>query len=231
MPDIDRTTIQFPDGNGEKVSANSLAAGFSYSRALTDRFSFGSNIKWVRETIWHSQASGVAFDVGLLYRTFFKNVRIGMNISNFGGDLAMNGRDMLIQHDIDDAFAGNNENINGHLDTEQYPLPVLFRVGLSANIARDFMGLNQTDWIVAVDAVHPNDNKEHLNVGTEIRLWNFFAMRTGFRHLLQEDREGGLTFGFGLNLNLGPYRAMLDYANVDFGRLDHANKFSLILSL
>ncbi|MBN1782335.1 PorV/PorQ family protein [bacterium] len=232
MPDIERTTIQWPDGNGELVSANSFSAGLGYARSLTDRFAIGGNVKFIKETIWHSSASGVAFDLGLLYRAFFKNIRIGMSISNFGGDLQMNGRDMLIQHDINDVFAGNNQNINGHLDTEAYPLPVLFRVGLSANLTKDIVPVPHTSWVVAVDAVHPNDNREYMNAGTELMFYDFFAMRGGFRQLLLngEEREGGLTFGFGLNLKLMQYALLLDYANVDFGRLDHTHKFSLILS-
>jgi len=232
MPEIERTTIQFPDGNGEKVSANSFAAGISFARALTDRFSIGGSAKYIRETIWHSQAAGIAFDIGLLYRTFFKNLKIGMSISNFGSDLQMSGRDMLIQHDIapNTMFAGNNENINAHLDTDQFPLPILFRVGLSANLAKDFFNLSQYDWIVAVDAFHPNDNREYLNVGTEVLLYDLLALRTGYRQVFLDEREGGLCYGFGLHFHVRQSDLYLDYASVDFGRLDRQNKFSLIFS-
>ena len=232
MPEIERTTIQFPDGNGEKVSANSFSAGISYARALTDRFSIGANAKYIRETIWHSQASGMAFDIGLLYRTFFRNIKIGMSISNFGSDLQMSGRDMLIQHDIapNTIFAGNNENINAHLDTDQFPLPILFRVGLSANLAKDFFSARNYDWILAVDAFHPNDNREYVNIGTEVRLYRLFALRTGYRQLFLDEREGGLCYGFGLHLKVMQADLNLDYASVDFGRLDRQNKFSLIFS-
>lgn len=230
MPDLERTTIAFPDGNGEKVSANSFAVGLGYARALTDRFSIGGNAKYIRETIWHSQSSGLAFDIGILYRTFFKNLHIGMSISNFGSDLQMSGRDLLIQHDIDRTIAGNNQNINAHLDTDHFPLPILFRVGLSANLAKDFLGIGQHDWIVAVDAIHPNDNKEHLKVGTEVRLYDMIALRAGYRDLFLPDSEGGLTFGFGLNFKVMSFRLALDYAAVDYGRLDTLNKFSLIFA-
>jgi len=230
MPDIERTTIQFPNGTGEKVSANSFVAGLSYARSLTDRFTIGGSAKYIRETIWHSTAEGFAFDVGVFYRSFFRNIKIGMSITNFGTDMQMQGRDMLIQHDINDNFEGNNENIGGHLDADRYPLPILFRVGISANIAEDFLKLGDYDWIVAVDAVHPNDNKEYLSTGTEVRIYDMISLRSGFRQLLLEDGEGGLTFGFGLHFNVMGAGLNLDYANVDYGRLDKQNKFSLILS-
>ncbi|MDX9924278.1 MAG: PorV/PorQ family protein [Ignavibacteriaceae bacterium] len=230
MPDLERTTITFPNGNGEKVSASSMVIGLSYARALTDRFAIGGSAKFINEHIWHSSASSLAFDIGVLYKTFFKNILIGMSISNFGTEMQMDGRDVIVQHDINDSFEGNNENINAYLETDKYPLPIIFRVGLSANIAKDFLGIEKHDWIVAVDAIHPNDNKEYLNIGTEVKLFNLISLRGGFRQLLLEDREGGLTLGFGVNVSLMDIDIKVDYANVDYGRLDHQNKFSLILS-
>jgi len=230
MPEIERTTVQFPDGNGEKVAANSFAAGLSYARSLTDRFSVGGSIKYIKENIWHCHSSAVAFDIGVLYHTMFKNLTIGMSISNFGTDLKLAGRDLLIQHDISEQIAGNNQNINARLDTDSFPLPILFRVGISSNLAKDFLAMENYDFVIAVDAVHPNDNREYLNLGTEIRLYDLIALRTGYRQLFLDNREGGLTFGFGLTLNIMNSEVALDYANVDFGRLDRSNKFSLIFS-
>lgn len=230
MPDIERTTVLSPEGNGEKVSANSYAAGLCFARALTDRFSIGGSVKYLRETIWHSQASGMAFDIGVLYRTFFKNLKIGMSITNFGSDMQMRGRDMLAQHDISELVAGNNENINAHLDTDEFPLPILFRVGISANLTQDFFNITEHDWILSVDAVHPNDNKEFLNVGSEIKIYDRIALRAGYRQLFLQDHEGGMALGFGLHFNIMNSDMYLDYATVDYGRLDNQNKFSLIFS-
>jgi len=230
MPDVERTTIQFPNGTGEKVSASSYVVGFSYARALTDRFAIGGSAKYIQETIWHSTADGFAFDVGVFYRAFFRNIKIGMSISNFGTEMQMQGRDMLIQHDINDTFEGNNENIGGHLDADQFPLPILFRVGISANVTQDFFNLKDYDWIVAVDAVHPNDNKEYLSAGTEVKIYDMISLRTGFRQMFLEDSEGGVTFGIGLHFKTMGTEINIDYANVDYGRLDKQDKFSLILS-
>ncbi|HOT98298.1 MAG TPA: PorV/PorQ family protein [bacterium] len=231
MPDIERTTITYPDGNGEMVSASSFAAGISYARSLTDRFSIGGTGKLVHESIWHDDASGLALDIGVQYRTFFKNLKIGMSISNFGGDLRMQGRDMLVQHDIDETSNGNNGNINAQLSTDEFPLPILFRVGLSANLAADFFGLKEHDLIVAVDAIHPSDNKEYLNVGAEYTFKKFLSLRSGYRQLFLQDSEGGLTFGMGLHARVLSTDVLLDYALIDYGILDRQNKFSLILSL
>ena len=76
MPDIERTTVSEPNGTGEMVSASSMTAGISYARFLTDRFSIGGTVKMIQERIWHCAATGYAMDIGVLYRTFFKNIKI-----------------------------------------------------------------------------------------------------------------------------------------------------------
>jgi hypothetical protein len=227
---IERTTVTQPEGTGEDVSASSFAVGLTYSRMLTDRFSLGGSIKLIQETIWHSSAAAVAFDVGVLYKAFFKNIRIGMSISNFGTTMQMSGRDLLVQHDINSSFEGNNPNVNANLETDSYSLPVLFRVGISADLAQDFFDIKDHSWVVSVDAVHPNDNYEYLNVGTELKLFNFIALRTGYKELFLKDRQGGLSFGVGVKGDVGIGEIEVDYANVDFGRLQRTNNISMILS-
>ncbi|RQV99420.1 PorV/PorQ family protein [bacterium] len=230
MPDIERTTVSEPNGTGEMVGASSMTVGISYARFLTDRFSIGGTAKMIQEQIWHCSATGYAMDIGVLYRTFFKNIKIGMSISNFGSSLQMEGRDLLIQHDIDESSDGNNANINGNLATDNYTIPILFRVGISSNLSKDFLGLENHDFIVAIDAVHPNDNYEYVNAGLEYQFRQLLAVRVGHRQLFLVDREGGLSLGFGLHLNFNSYDFFLDYAAVDFGRLDYLSKYSLILS-
>lgn len=229
--EIERTTVDFPSGTGETVSASSFVFGVSYSRSLTDRFSIGGNVKYIREGIWHSSASAFAFDIGLLYKTFFRNIRIGMSISNFGSSMKMDGRDMLVQHDVNPSMASSNPNLNAHLDTDEFPLPVLFRVGISTNITRDLLEIPDQDWVVSVDAVHPSDNKEYLNIGTEARLFNrLISLRAGYREFLLADREGGLTLGAGVGMDLAGGRIDVDFATVEFGRFGYHNVLTLILT-
>ncbi|MFZ4621288.1 MAG: PorV/PorQ family protein, partial [Bacteroidota bacterium] len=229
--EIERTTVQSPNGTGEKVSAGSFVFGVSYGRALTDRFKIGGSVKYIRESIWHSSADGIAVDIGVLYTTFFKNIKIGMSISNFGTEMQMNGRDMLVQHDISEPIAGNNENLNAHLDADKFPLPILFRIGLSSNIAKDFLGLEEYDLIVAADAVHPNDNYEYINVGAELSLFKkLVSLRGGFRQLMLAEREGGLTLGAGVETEVNGSIINVDYAYVDLGRFDSHNKITIMLS-
>jgi len=84
--------------------------------------------------------------------------------------------------------------------------------------------------MIAVDAVHPNDNTEYLNVGVEYSSNNWLFLRAGFNNLLVLDGEGGLTLGGGMKYNLSRNAMIeLDYSYQDFGRLLNAQSFSLAL--
>ncbi len=109
------TTIELPDGTGESWSAKDMSLGLSYSRNLTDRFSIGGTAKMILQQIWHESATGWALDAGLLYITPFNDLKIGMNISNFGTDMRMTGEDLYITHDPNQSVAGNNSKIRQNI--------------------------------------------------------------------------------------------------------------------
>ena len=228
--DIERTTEYEQEGTGELVSYGFFSVGISYARALTDRFSIGCNTKYVKEKIWHMSDNGFAVDVGIYYRTLFRNVTIGMNMANFGTSMQLMGRDVLVQHDTNGLVNGDPDDINAYLATDEFNLPIYFRVGISANLGRDFLQLEGQDIILAIDAVHPNDNSEYVNAGLEYRLMDMVSIRTGHRMLFLDDAEGGFTIGGGLNLQVAGFGLELDYAAVDFGILGNTHKYTLILS-
>ena len=218
MDDMERTTISQPDGTGEMFGAGSYAFGLSFARDLTDRFSIGVNFKYVNEQIYHSTAQGFAFDVGTLFNTQFHGIQIGMSISNYGTKMQMSGRDMLIQTDIDPLIEGNNENINANLQTDKYDLPLMFRVGLSLDVLK---GRGNSNLILAVDALHPNDDTESVNVGGEYILNKMFFLRAGYKSLFARDSEEGVALGAGISYELsGRAQLKLDYAFQEFGALN-----------
>ena len=93
-PEEEVRTVAFPEGDGRRWDANSLAIGLSYARNLTDRFSIGLNAKFVREAIWSESATGFAFDIGTLYMSEIKGLNLGASISNFGTTMRLEGRDV-----------------------------------------------------------------------------------------------------------------------------------------
>jgi hypothetical protein len=224
MDPLPRTTVTFPEGTGETFDASNYSVGLTYARGLTDRFSIGGTVKVVREEIYNSSATGMAFDIGTLFTTGFKGMQLGMSISNYGTKVQMDGRDLLTQVDIDPKRSGNNETINTVLKTEQYDLPLYFRVGLSMDLLR---GAANSNLVIAVDAIHPNDDSEYVNVGAEYVYYNMFALRAGYKSLFATDAEEGLSLGAGFKMTVMRYILNMDYAYRDFGRLGDIQMFSI----
>jgi len=220
----DVTTVDQPEGTGEKWTALDFEAGFSYARNLTDRFSIGGSVKYIQQRLWNESASAFALDVGLLFVTDFNGMKLGMSISNFGTDMHMDGKDLLNRIDLDPEALGNNETIVSKLKTEDWPLPLFFRVGAAMDVMR--FGMNRMT--ISVDALRPSDNTEIVNVGGEIALGNMVFLRGGYKSLFREQSEEGLTLGCGAELSLsGSMICSFDYTYADFGLFQDIQMISI----
>jgi hypothetical protein len=219
-------TVEQPLGTGERYTVSNLALGLGYGRALSDRFSVGLQLTYLQETIWHSSLSTFALNVGTIYRLSENGLRLGASISNFGLQAGYSGRDLRLQYDLDPRKYGDNSALPGEVFTQDYSLPVLFRVGLSLPVR--FNSRHQL--LLAVDAFHPNDNNESASVGAEWTFMNAFSVRGGYQNLFLKDSEVGLTFGAGLHYDLDRVTLHCDYGWADYGRLENTQRFSLGLT-
>ena len=159
--DMEVTTESDPEGTGEFFSAGSFAIGVAYARALTSDFSIGVNTKLIREQIWNSSASALAMDIGVTYNTPFNGTLLGFSISNFGQKLQMSGADLLLKVDPFPTNSGNNENLTATLNTDEFDLPLLMRIGVANNV----INTEQMRLTLSVDGLHPKDNTESVNLG------------------------------------------------------------------
>lgn len=222
--DMEVTTLAEQDGTGQNFTAHDMALALSYAYNLTDRFSIGGNVKYINQKIWNSSASSIALDLGVLFHSDIYGLRIGATISNFGSDMSMDGKDILVQYDISEQIYGNNDQILAKLRTDEYPLPLLFRIGL----AMDIIDTEDHKFTLGVDALHPSDNDESLNVGAEYVFNNWFALRGGYKSLFLDNSEEGLTLGFGLKYKLAPnFGIFIDYAYQEFGILKDTQHITL----
>ncbi len=229
MDDMERTTINQPDGTGELFDAGSYAFGLSYARNITDRFAIGFNFKYINEKIYNSSAIGMAFDVGTIFDTPLYGLKLGMSITNYGTKMQMEGRDMQTQKDVDTQVSGNNPTINASLQTEKYDLPLMFRVGLSVDLLK---GRSNSNLILSVDANHPNDDVESVNIGGEYIFNQMFSVRGGYKSLFTDDSEQGLSLGAGIKYQQsGSLMIYIDYAFLDFGLLNEIHMFSFGLGI
>ncbi len=218
------TTVASPDGTGERWSAQDLAIGVSYCRRLTDRFSMGGTVKYVEQRIWNESASTFAFDLGLLFVTGFNDMRLGVSMSNFGGEMTLAGRDLLQRVDIDPSNSGSNKSLVGNLKTDPWAIPLLFRVGVAMDAYKD----ETFRLTVAADALRPNDNEESVNVGGEFGWNDMIFLRGGYKSLFGKDAEEGVSLGAGLKYTADALGSIeLNYAYTNFGLFGNINTIAL----
>lgn len=220
------TTPDQPTGTGQDWDAQDLAFGVSYARNLTDRFSIGGTAKYISQRIWNESASAFAFDVGLLFRTQYHDLKIGMNIANFGTEMKLNGKDLLQPVDIDPAHAGNNDNIVSSLETKSWTLPLVFTVGVGIDVLSE----QSLQWTIAADAVYPNNQTSHVNLGTEATWEDLISIRAGYNSFFKETPEEGLSGGIGLRYSFGALVTRVDYSYMSFGIFNAVSRYSLSIT-
>ena len=208
MDPMPETTEYRQDGTGYSFDAGSMAFGFTYARMLTDRFSFGATLKWIHEGLADYNGETFAVDLGTIYDTGFRDIKIGMCFQNMGSGYTF--------------ISGGKES----------PMPITFKVGGSLPL----LDVPEHRVLGGIEFNHPPDGDERINVGGEYVYQKFapnfeIALRSGYR--LNRDEEG-LTAGFGVKfpfVRIGlvnkPSIWSVDYCYSDMGLLEGSHKISL----
>ena len=209
--DIERTTVDNPDGGIGTFDVVDMVAGLSYARKLTDKFAFGISAKLVHEKLEEQTSSAWATDMGVMYFTGFHSLRLGMSIRNFGQEIKYSGS----YFDLDNGVPQDDPT-----DYLAYHFPMTFKLGLAMEVLDD--GDNRVT--LAADVVHPNDNVERINAGAEAFMWKALALRGGytFRH-----DTAGPAFGAGFVWQ----KMNVNYSYTDYGLLDWVHRFDFIFNL
>jgi len=189
------TTIAQPNGTGELWAANDLAVGVTLARALTDRFSVGGTVKIVRQQVWNEAAQGGALDLGVTYDTGFQGVRLGMSMLNFGTSMRLAGPDLRRAISASPTGqGGGNDRIGASLEVDDWPMPLVFRVGISAV---PFQNADQR-LVVTADGNAPSDQAQSASFGAEYGFRELVFVRAGWREAFGFGGDDGWTVGFGL---------------------------------
>jgi hypothetical protein len=147
-----------------------------------------------------------------------------MSITNFGTKMQMAGSSADILYDPDQEGSGNNGKIPARLTTDEWSLPLNFKVGIAYKALNDEVN----KLIIACDASHPSDNYESIDLGGEYIFNDFLALRGGYKSMFLVDAEQGMTLGVGVKQSVvGNLQFSFDYAYQDFGRLKNVQKFSI----
>jgi hypothetical protein len=225
--DIDVRTVSQPLGTGERYDVRDIAVGIGYGRLLSDRVATGFQINYVNERIWHTSQEMITFSIGTVYALQENGLQLGAALSNLGTKSRYMGPDLAIQFDADPDAFGDNSALPAVQFTDEFPVPLLFRVGLT--YPHRISDRNRL--LFSVDALHPNDNTESANVGAEWSWSDVLALRAGYQTMFQTDSEMGLTLGAGLYGGLGESGFQFDYAWADHEHLAETHRFTLTLEL
>ncbi len=204
--------------SGGSFTYSALQIGATYAKYFTDKFAAGVSVKMLYEDFGnytfidgspHPVALGVAMDAGTYFKTGWKTLRISMSLQNLGPDMKPSG---TYTHLIMEGAQTREEE----LEFRSYPLPMIFRLGA----AMEVINMPDKRLTVALEATHPNDNKETFAVGSEFVLRNIFSLRAGYK--LGVD-EGGLSAGAGIALR----NMRIDYSFSDFGALPDIHRIGI----
>lgn len=225
--DMDVRTVEQPLGTGERFRVSDIAIALGYGRQVSQRFAAGGQVNLAQETIWHTSATTVTFNVGTFYRVSENGLRIGSSLSNFGTRGSFAGRDLRFTYDNIPGQNGDNSTLPGERFTDSFAVPVLFRVGLGYPVR-----LNDANRLMLVaDAFHPNDNSESVSLGAEYALKDLVAVRAGWQNLFLRDSEVGLTLGAGMRARFEATQYRVDYAWADQGRLGSSHRLTVAVGL
>jgi len=165
-----------------QYSAGAYALGLTFARQLTDRFAFGASLQYVREEIdqWH--ADNVVTDIGFIFLTGFKSLRIGTFLQSFG---------------LEAKYAG-----------EKFKMPQQLKMGFSAEVWGAMADPNRLTLLV--EAVQPNDGDGRLHLGLEGLLAGALYLRGGYKYGYEHEHlTGGI--GLRLEKSFGALRCDLSY--------------------
>lgn len=82
MGQIQETTMASPSGTGRTFTNYDLLGVLSYSRKVNESLSFGTNLKYLNQTLENHNASSYMADLGLLYRP--SRLGFGLGVFNLG---------------------------------------------------------------------------------------------------------------------------------------------------
>jgi hypothetical protein len=203
----------------ETLNPYALAIGIGYAKMISEQFGVGAQVRFAYQSLGKSVvpdgvslrtkqnvADAVAYDFGTIYKTGIKSIAFGMSVRNFSKEVKY--------------------------EEEAFQLPLLFTIGISANIF-DFIevpGPNQS-LLISLDSTHPRSHPEQLKIGAEYKFMDFISLRGGY---IAGNSEDDITFGLGISsaaLELSSFDLEFDYSYTPFGVFDNVQRFTARITL
>jgi hypothetical protein len=212
MDDMPVTTIYHPEGDGTWWSFGDELIQLSWAVSLTNHFTGGISVKYVRERLDDLTMSAPLLDMGTFYYTGFRDLTLAMSITNFGGVIRPAG---TYQYREEDGSYSERRY-------KSFSPPTVFRLGSSMHVYQD----DSMALLAAVQVTHPVDNRENYNMGLELDIHHHLQLRGGWKFHAEEE---SWTAGIGTILDIAEYSMRLDWSYSDFGLFGYSQRMSLLI--
>jgi len=218
-----------------KTKANDFLLTFSASRAYTERWRYGVNIKWVSSQLGSTQAIGILADVGVSYFDKENLFTFGMVAKNMGVTLknynAQVGNEPL-PFDLQIGVMKGLQNIPLKFFANVHHLYKWdIRFNDPSMIKKDLFGqpLQDPDKKYTIDKLF-----RHINLGAELTLGKIIKVNIGFNHLRRSelgynDAKGLSGMSAGMDIDLKKIYIGLSHSY--FGNGMAYNEFGIRLPL
>lgn len=153
LPAFEETTILQPSGTGLVYNNSSMALGGAFAVQLTNKMSYGVQIRYVQEDLADRTNKTFSIDMGTMFYTGFKSARVAMSLQNFGKD------NKVI---LDRMF-----------------MPVVYAIGGAMEVVGE-KG-DPTYLTVSAQNVFFVDFEARIHTGAELWLANTVALRGGYK--------------------------------------------------
>ena len=200
-------------------SPAAFVIGLGFAQKVTDRFSYGVNVKFVNQDLgsaWISTGdsfddslfsrelksyskTALAFDVGAFYDFKYKGITFAATLSNVAQDKKY--------------------------EDEVFPLPFSVNFGATISPLQLFMtDLGEHDVVLMVESNHPRDFGEKVKFGVEYNYLKTIYLRTGY--ITRQD-ERKFAAGVGFKKTISGILLRVDYAFQDFGIFGNMSYFTV----
>jgi hypothetical protein len=185
--DIQRTTVENPEGGVGTFSPMLMNLGLSYAKSFSDAIHAGATVKLISETTADINAMGFAIDAGIQYVTGKQDkFQIGVTLKNIGLPMSYKGDGLDFR-----GYAEGSTLLQTFSNRSQsYEMPALLSLGLSydflfGNKANKAYGLitreNSDHRITLAGSFISNAySKDQFILGIEYSLMNIFQVRGGY---------------------------------------------------
>jgi len=206
------TTTQDPDGTGKTFSPQMLVAGVTYARQLTERISVGVTANLVTETLGEVSASGMAFDVGVVYDNLaeINGLSFGVVMKNVGPQMQYDGSGLLQEAEV----SGFNRPPGlVQINSAPFELPSTFELGLGY---RPKLLDDMNSILITTSFKNNNFSDDEYKVGLEYGYNNMFFLRGGYTFAPEQAFEDSYIYGFtggvGIDYSFESISIKVDYA-------------------